>query len=122
MVRAIEAGDLTRPEAAKTLGVGRATLIVALGSFPKGGASAVARTTSITGPERPFPKELVPELVCTSSRVRESRARNGSNSEARTVRSRTAVGLAGCVSSAFYLQPVARTGPMALVIPGLRVT
>lgn len=44
VVRAIEAGDLTRAEAAKELHVRKATLIEALGSFPKGGASAVART------------------------------------------------------------------------------
>ena len=44
VVRAIEAGDLTRAEAAKKLHVRKATLIEAPGSFPKGGASAVART------------------------------------------------------------------------------
>jgi DNA invertase Pin-like site-specific DNA recombinase len=44
VVRAIEAGDLTRAEAAKKLHVRKATLIEALGSFPKGRASAVART------------------------------------------------------------------------------
>ena len=44
VVRAIEAGDLTRAEAAKKLHVRKATLIEALGAFPKGGASAVART------------------------------------------------------------------------------
>jgi len=44
VVRAIEAGALTRAEAAKKLHVHKATLIEALGSFPIGGASAGART------------------------------------------------------------------------------
>ena len=49
MVRAIVAGDLNRAEAAKKLHVRKATLIEAPGSFPKGRASAVARTDADQG-------------------------------------------------------------------------
>jgi len=63
VVRAIEAGDLTRAEAAKKLHVRKATPIEALGSFPKGGASAVARTHFDQGS---FP--LPPTLVARNKR------------------------------------------------------
>lgn len=42
VVRAIEAGHLNRAEAAKKLGVRKATLVAALRPFPKGGPSADA--------------------------------------------------------------------------------